>query len=144
MANIIKSDSIAPTLPADDYFTPEARALCCRVKHKSELTDDETLMLAVAAAQAALARYFHPGTRSAEEALEAIAAILDHEDVVAALKRKLRTDAEKEKAFEKRLERTELEPQRKPMARTPISSAWTEEEIAELERLLELGLHRSR
>jgi hypothetical protein len=30
MANIIKSDSIAPALPADDYFTPEARALCWR------------------------------------------------------------------------------------------------------------------
>jgi hypothetical protein len=27
MANIIKSDGIAPTLPADDYFTQEARAL---------------------------------------------------------------------------------------------------------------------
>jgi hypothetical protein len=42
MANIIKSDGIAPTLPADDYFTQEARALCYRVKHKSELTDDES------------------------------------------------------------------------------------------------------
>jgi hypothetical protein len=60
MANIINSDSIAPALPADDYFTPEARTLCGRVKNKSELTDDETLMLALAAAQAALARYFHP------------------------------------------------------------------------------------
>jgi hypothetical protein len=74
------------------------------------LTDDETLMLAVAAAQAALARYFHPGTWSAEEALEAIGAILDHEDVVAALKRKLQIDAEKEEVFQERLERTELEP----------------------------------
>jgi hypothetical protein len=111
MANIIKSDSIGVTFSADDYFTPASRALCCRAKHKSELTDDETLMLALAAAQAALARYFHPGSRSAEEALEAIGGILDHEDVVAALKRKLRTDAEKEKAFEKRLERTELEPE---------------------------------
>jgi hypothetical protein len=39
MANVIKSNRIAPTLPADDYFTPEA----ARGKHKSELTDDETL-----------------------------------------------------------------------------------------------------
>jgi hypothetical protein len=109
MANIIKSDNTAPTFPADDYFTSEARALCCRVKHKSELTDDETLMLALAAAQAALARYFHPGTRSAEEALETIGGILDHQDVVTALKRQLRIDAEKEKAFQKRLERPEVE-----------------------------------
>jgi hypothetical protein len=55
--------------------------------------------LAIAAAQAALARYFHPQARSAEEALEAIGAILDHEDVVAALQQKLRIDGEKEKAF---------------------------------------------
>jgi hypothetical protein len=54
---------LTPTLREDDYFTPEARALCGRVKHKYELTDDETLMLALAA-QAALARYFHPGARS--------------------------------------------------------------------------------
>jgi hypothetical protein len=74
---------VAQALPADDYFTPEARKLCARVKHKSELSDDETLMLALAAAQAALARYWHPGVRSAEETLEAIGIILDHEGVVA-------------------------------------------------------------
>jgi hypothetical protein len=51
---------VAQALPADDYFTPEARKLCTRVKHKSELSDDETLMLALAAAQAALARYWQP------------------------------------------------------------------------------------
>jgi hypothetical protein len=99
--------SIAPALLADDYFTPEARALCGRVKHKSELTDDETLMLALAAAQAALARYFHPGARSAEEALETIGAILDHDDVVSALQRKMRADLEKQEAFQQRLERGE-------------------------------------
>jgi hypothetical protein len=66
-----QSAGMAPDLPEDEYFTPEARALCARVKHKSELTDDETMMLALAAAQAALAKYFHPGARSAEEALNA-------------------------------------------------------------------------
>jgi hypothetical protein len=89
MADIIQSDGIAPALPADDYFTPETRKLCARVKHKSELTDDETLMLALAAAQAALAHYWHPGVRSAEEALRTIGSILDHEDVVASLQRKM-------------------------------------------------------
>jgi hypothetical protein len=102
---ISKSSGIAPEVPGDEYFTPEARALCARVNHKSELTDDETLMLALAAAQAALARYFHPGTRSAEEALESIGAIVDHEDLVAALQRKLRIDGEKEKAFRTRMDR---------------------------------------
>jgi hypothetical protein len=84
-------------LPENDHSTPEARALCARVKHKSELTDDETLMLALAAAQAALARYFQPGARSAAETLNAIGAILDHEDVVAALQRKLRIDARRKR-----------------------------------------------
>jgi hypothetical protein len=54
-----------------------------------------------------LARYFHPGARSAEEALETIGAILDHDDVVAALQRKLRTEIDKEKAFQQRLDRGE-------------------------------------
>jgi hypothetical protein len=105
MSNIIKSDSMAPALPEDDYFTPEARALCARVKHKSELTEDETVMLAMAAAQAALAKYFHPGARSAEEALNAIGAILDHQDVVAALQRKMRTEINAEAAFQRRMDR---------------------------------------
>ena len=107
MSNIIKSDSMAPALPEDDYFTPEARALCARVKHKSELTDDETVMLAMAAAQAALAKYFHPGARSAEEALNAIGAILDHQDVVTALQRKMRTEINSEEAFQRRMDRGE-------------------------------------
>ena len=54
----------------------------------------------VTAAQAAVAKYFHPGARSAEEALNAIGAILDHEDVVAALTRKMRTEINAEAAFE--------------------------------------------
>jgi hypothetical protein len=107
MGNIIKSDSITPALPEDDYFTPEARALCARVKHKSELTDNETVMLAMAAARAAVAKYFHPGSRSAEEALNAIGAILDHEDVVAALHRKIRTEINAEEAFQRRMDQGE-------------------------------------
>jgi hypothetical protein len=41
------------------------------------------------AAQAAL---WHPGERSVEETLETIGAILDHEDVVAALQGKMRQE----------------------------------------------------
>jgi hypothetical protein len=78
MAEITLTEGIVPKLPCDDYFTPEARKLCARVKHKSELMDDETLMLALAAAQAALARCWHQGERSAEETLQTIGAILEH------------------------------------------------------------------
>jgi hypothetical protein len=89
---MVEHTTIIPAMPCDDYFTPEARKLCALVKHKSELTDDETVMLALAAAEAALARYFHAGDRSAEEALEAIDSVLDHEDVVAALQWKMRAE----------------------------------------------------
>jgi hypothetical protein len=105
MAEVTTHRRLGPDLPRDDYFTPEARALCARVKHKSELPDDETLMLALAAAQAALAKYFHPGARSAGQALNAIGAILDHEDVVAALQRKMSEDRKAKHAFEQRLKR---------------------------------------
>lgn len=47
-----------------------------RVSHKMELAKKMVLMLALVAAQAALARYFHPGERSAEEALNALAEFL--------------------------------------------------------------------
>jgi hypothetical protein len=82
-------------IPAE-YFTPEAKALCKRVSHKHELSDKEVLMLAMVAAQAALTRYFHPGERSAEEALTLIGHILDHDDVVAALHRQIRIDDQPE------------------------------------------------
>jgi len=99
-----RKPSIVPKLRCDDYFTPEARKLCARVKHKSELTDDEILMLALAAAQAALARYWHPGVRSAEDTLETIGAILDHEDVVGALTRKIELDGRQKLLLKQRLE----------------------------------------
>lgn len=67
--------------------------MCQRVAHKSELSDEETLMLAMVAAQAALARYWHPGERSAEEALDTIGRVLDHEDVITALNRMIAADA---------------------------------------------------
>jgi hypothetical protein len=78
---------------SSEYLTPEAKALCERVSHKSELTDKELLMLAMAAAQAALSHYYHPGKRpSAEKTLNTIGSILDHDDVVAALYRLMKTE----------------------------------------------------
>ncbi len=85
------STTIQSNLQAE-FLTPEARTLIERVKHKSELTDKELLMLAMGAAQAALARYFHPGHSSADETLNLIGHVLDHEDVVAALFRQIKAD----------------------------------------------------
>jgi hypothetical protein len=36
MAEIIHPESIAPTIPADDYFSPEARRLCARVLEENK------------------------------------------------------------------------------------------------------------
>ncbi len=82
---------IDSTIPAE-FLTPEARSLCERVKHKSELSDKELRMLAMVAAQAALARYYQPGHRSADETLNLIGQFLDHEDVVSALFRQIGMD----------------------------------------------------
>ena len=71
------------------YFLPEALELIKRVKHRDELSDDEIVMLALTAAQAALAKHLEPGNRDAEETLNSILRILDHEDVVQATLHKL-------------------------------------------------------
>ena len=81
---------------------------------RSELTHDATLLLALAAAEAALAKYFHPDARSAEEALNAIGSILDHKDVVSALQRKIQVECKKEEAFQRRLDRDAAEEPRSP------------------------------
>jgi hypothetical protein len=79
-----------PTIGAE-YFLPEALELCRKIKDKtvSELTDDEIVMLALTAGQAALAQYVEPGHRQAEETLNTILEILDHGEVVQATLRKL-------------------------------------------------------
>lgn len=59
--DITPKKGIVPAFPCDEFFTPAARVLCARIKHKSELTDDEMLMLAMAAPQAPLAKLFPPG-----------------------------------------------------------------------------------
>jgi hypothetical protein len=84
---------VAPLVPlAEDvgleekYFTPDALALVRSLENKkaSDLSDDETLMLALIAAQAALAKYIHPGHRSAERTLDTILSVLDNRQVVCA------------------------------------------------------------
>jgi hypothetical protein len=74
-----------------EYFTPEALDLCRSLKGRkvSDLSDDEILLLAVTAAQAALAKHVEPGNRDAEETLDTILSVLDHETIVQAELRKL-------------------------------------------------------
>ena len=56
---------------------------------EAPLADDEIVMLALTAGQAALAKYVEPGNRSAEETIETILGILDHQKVVQATLHKL-------------------------------------------------------
>ena len=77
-----------PAIKAE-YFLPEALELIKRVRSKSELSDDETIMLALTAAQAALAKHVEPGNTTAHETLETILKLLDHDEVVQATLHKL-------------------------------------------------------
>jgi hypothetical protein len=82
----------AASIGAEEYFRPEALELIRRVKHKSELTDDEIFLLAITAGQAALAAYVEPGERgtdAAKKTLDAILYLLDHDEVVQATLKEL-------------------------------------------------------
>jgi hypothetical protein len=70
---------------------PEALELCGNLKdrHISDLSDDEILMLAFTAAQAALLKHVEPGNHDAEETLNTILSVLDHDTIVQAEMRKL-------------------------------------------------------
>jgi hypothetical protein len=65
--------------------------LCRSLKGRkvADLSEDEILMLALTAAQAALAKHIEPGNRDAEETLNTILGVLDHDTVVQAEIRKL-------------------------------------------------------
>jgi hypothetical protein len=77
-------DGVAALLSMGDrYFLPEAVELLKRTRQKPVLSDDEALMLAVTAAQALRAAFMEP-ERRAMSLIEAMARILDHEDVVRA------------------------------------------------------------
>jgi hypothetical protein len=75
----------------DQYFLPEALELLRRTSRKERLSDDEILILTITAAQAARARYVEPGAVSAQDTLNIISSILDHEDVIRAEFNKLYT-----------------------------------------------------
>jgi hypothetical protein len=89
MAKTVARSSDRPAHdPAAVYF-PEALELLRRVQHDSQLSDDEILLLAVTAGQAALASYWEPGERFAEHTLDLIAQQLDRDTLARAVARKL-------------------------------------------------------
>jgi hypothetical protein len=92
-ASLVPRDDLQAQVPriGPQYFTPEALELCRSLKSRkaSELSDDEVLMLALTAAQAALAKHVEPGNRDAEETLHTILSVLDHDTVVQTELRKL-------------------------------------------------------
>src|SRR4051794_14333041 len=73
----------APSIvPEPGYLLPEAMELLQRVKRREDLSDDEVLILAIAAAQSALAAYVEPGNRDANQTINKIMSVLDHTDVI--------------------------------------------------------------
>jgi hypothetical protein len=73
---------VSPALARHPYYAP-AVELVRRIRKKSELNEDEILILAVVAAQAALAKY-GPESATAEETVSALLNVLDHEELVMA------------------------------------------------------------
>jgi hypothetical protein len=74
----------ALTTLGDQYFLPEALELLRRTSRKEHLTDDEVLLLAITAIQAARAHLVETGNGSQNETLNIIADILDHQEVIRA------------------------------------------------------------
>lgn len=68
-----------------EYYLDQAREICRRVQDKAHLTDDEIIILAVVAAQLALAKYAEPGERDSDTTLDEILTYLDHEEVANAI-----------------------------------------------------------
>lgn len=90
--SLVPRDDLPAQMPGigAEYFTPEALELCRSLKGRKveDLSEDEILLFALTAAQAALVKYVEPGHR-AEEALDTILSVLDHNTIVQAEMRKL-------------------------------------------------------
>jgi hypothetical protein len=81
---------LVPEDPADfEHYYDKAREICRRAKNRSEVSDDELIVLAVVASQLALAKYVEPGAKDADSTLDAILDILDRGDVVQAVSTKM-------------------------------------------------------
>src|SRR3954451_10639734 len=84
------------------YFTDEALSLIDRIKDKSELTDDDMVMLALTAAQALLAQHLNPaGDLTDKDTINKLFGVLDDYRVVEATFAKIRKmgRADKRKAI---------------------------------------------
>jgi hypothetical protein len=85
-APAVKPDKITDMMRYYDL----AHEICVRVDHdKSRLTDDERITLSVVAAQAALARHLTPNDLNAEAVLNKVLRVLDHQEMIAAMTRKM-------------------------------------------------------
>ena len=91
MSSLVPGGELAPSpVEADfEYYYDQAREICRRVQTKAHLTDDEIIVLAVVAAQLALAKYIEPGERDSDATLNQIMSVLDHQEIVAAISSKM-------------------------------------------------------
>jgi hypothetical protein len=91
MPSIIPGGELAsdPVRRDFDYYYDQAREICRRVRDKAHLTDDEIIVLALVAAQLALAKYVVPGERESAATLNQIMSVLDHGDVNAVIASKM-------------------------------------------------------
>ena len=80
-----------PENPADfEHYYDTAREICRRVRHRSHLSDDEIIVLAVVAAQLSLAHYVEPDrNQDPDGTLNAILDILDRGEVIQAVSSKM-------------------------------------------------------
>lgn len=80
-----------PELPESfDYYYDMAREISRRVRHRSHLSDDEIIVLAVVASQLTLSRYIKCDTnQDLDQILDAIIDILDRGEVVQAVASKM-------------------------------------------------------
>jgi hypothetical protein len=80
-----------PDSPEDfEQYYDMAREIVRRVRHRSHLSDDEIIVLAVVAAQISLQRYVEPHREmDADNTLDAIIDILDRGEVIQAVSSKM-------------------------------------------------------
>lgn len=73
-----------------EHYYDMAREIVRRVRHRSHLSDDEIIVLAMVAAQISLARYLEPHRElNADDTLNAILDIIDRGEVVQAVSSKM-------------------------------------------------------
>src|SRR4051812_21788145 len=84
----LQGEELPSTWEAWGFSDPAITKLC--KKARGDLTEDELLVLAMAAGQAALAAYVHPEGTDAKHALDQLLAVLDHHTIVETTDKKAR------------------------------------------------------